>query len=283
LLKQNADMLTQGAQLLAKDYGFLSAIASSDDETITSALTNHGARIGASFTVMVNTDRTLRVDSAHALSKDGRRRILQLVDTAENEGSAVGTGILDNGPFQIVVVPVKAPIVVGWVVMAFPIDQHLAADMLALSSLETSFMVRSGQGSWTASATTLAPAAIATTRAALNAQPVAQGLAIDVSMGGDQYAGLSSELAGDDRQTAVVVLQRSVSAAIAPYRALQMTLLILTAIGILVAAVISMVTARRITGPLRELTSTARRLGGGDYDGPIPTGGGEEIAELSNA
>jgi diguanylate cyclase (GGDEF)-like protein len=283
LLKQNAEMLTQGAQLLAKDYGFLSAIASNDDETITSALTNHGARIGASFTVMVNPDRSLRVDSAHALSETGRRRILQLVDSAEKDGSAVGTGIVENGLFQFVVVPVKAPVVVGWVVMAFPMDQRLAADMLALSSLETSFLVGSGQNAWIASATTLTPDAIATVTSELNRESAARRSAIDVSMGGNQYAGLFSELAKGDGQTAVVLLQRSVSAAIAPYRALQMTLLILTAVGILVAALVSMVTARRITGPLRELTNTARRLGGGDYDGPIPTGGGEEIAELSHA
>src|SRR5512133_600612 len=146
LLKQNAEMLTQGAQLLAKDYGFLSAIASNDDETITSALTNHGARIGASFTVMVGPDRSIRVDSAHALSETARRRILQLVAKAEKEGSAAGTGVIENGPFQIVVVPVKAPVVIGWVVMGFPMDQRLAADMMALSSLETSFLVSSAQG-----------------------------------------------------------------------------------------------------------------------------------------
>ena len=283
LLKQNAEMLTQGAQLLAKDYGFLSAIASSDEETITSALTNHGARIGASFTVMVNTDRKIVVDSAHAPSGTGKQRILQLVDTAEKEGSAVGTAIIENGPFQIVVVPVKAPVVVGWVVMAFPIDQRIAADMLALSSLETTFLVRSGQGAWVASATTLAPEAIASMTTALGNRRPANRASIDLSMGDDQYAGLLSELAENQTQSAIVVIQRSVSAAIAPYRALQMTLLILTAAGILIAALVSVVMARRITGPLRELTNTARRLGRGDYDGPIPTGGGEEIAELSNA
>ena len=283
LLKQNAEMLTQGAQLLAKDYGFLSAIASSDDETITSALTNHGARIGASFTVMVNPNRTIRVGGTDTLSEMGKRLILQLVDTAEREGSAVGTGILENRPFQIVVVPVKAPVVIGWVVMAFPMDQRLAADMLALSSLETSFLVRPEQGAWAASATTLPPAAITNLTVALGSQQATQRTGIDLAMGGAQYAGLIGDLAKDNTQTAIVVLQRSVSAAIAPYRALQMTLLILTAAGILIAALVSMVTARRITGPLRELTSTARRLGSGDYDGPIPTGGGEEIAELSNA
>jgi diguanylate cyclase (GGDEF)-like protein len=283
LLKQNAEMLTQGAQLLAKDYGFLSAIASGDDETITSALTNHGARIGASFTIMVNFDRSIRADVTRAPSENGKRRILQLVNAAERDGSAVGTAIIENGPFQIVVVPVKAPVVIGWVVMAFPMDQRLAADMLALSSLETSFLVRSGQGAWAASATTLAPDAIATVTAALNSQNAPKNSAIEVSMNGDPYAGLQSELANDNTRTAIVVLQRSVSAAIAPYRELQMTLLILTAASILIAALVSMITARRITGPLRELTNTARRLGGGDYNGPIPTGGGEEIAELSRA
>lgn len=283
LLKQNAEMLTQGAQLLAKDYGFLSAIASRDDETITSALTNHGARIGSSFTVMVDTERQIRVDSAHALSDNARRLILQLVDAAELEGSAVGTGIIDNGPFQIVVVPVKAPVVVGWVVMAFPMDQRLATDMLALSSLETSFLIHSDGGNWNASATTLGPESIAGLINTLGKYDTTLRSTLDIGIGADQYAGFITRLAKDGKQTAMVVLQRSVSAAIAPYRELQMTLLILTAAGLFIAAGVSIVTARRITGPLRELTSTARRLGAGDFDGPIPVGGGEEIAELSNA
>ena len=283
LLKQNAEMLTQGAQLLAKDYGFLSAIASRDDETITSALTNHGARIGSSFTVMVDTGRQIRVDSAHAISDNARRLILQLVDAAEREGSAVGTGIIDNGPFQIVVVPVKAPVVVGWVVMAFPMDQRLATDMLALSSLETSFLIHSDGGNWNASATTLEPDTIAGLINTLSKYDTTPRSPLDIGSGAQQYAGFSTQLAKDDKQTAMVVLQRSVSAAIAPYRELQMTLLILTAAGLFIAAGVSVVTARRITGPLRELTNTARRLGAGDFDGPIPVGGGEEIAELSNA
>ena len=283
LLKQNAEMLTQGAQLLAKDYGFLSAIASRDDETITSALTNHGARIGSSFTVMVDTERQIRVDSAHALSDNAKRLILQLVDAAEREGSAVGTGIIDNGPFQIVVVPVKAPVVVGWVVMAFPMDQRLATDMLALSSLETSFLIHSEGGRWTASATTLGPQPIAGLINTLGTDKTTLRSTLDIGSGAEQYAGFITQLAKDGKQTAMVVLQRSVSAAIAPYRELQMTLLILTAAGLFIAAGVSVVTARRITGPLRELTSTARRLGTGDFDGPIPVGGGEEIAELSNA
>lgn len=111
LLRQNADMFTQGAQLLAKDYGFLSAIASQDEETISSVLTNHGSRIGASVTVLVDIERGMRTGPGQSISADVQRLILALVDVAAREGSAVGTGIVDGAPFQIVVVPVKAPVV----------------------------------------------------------------------------------------------------------------------------------------------------------------------------
>jgi hypothetical protein len=47
LLDQNAQKLTEGAKLLAADYGFRDAVQSRDVETIASALGNHGARIGA--------------------------------------------------------------------------------------------------------------------------------------------------------------------------------------------------------------------------------------------
>src|SRR5688500_3856672 len=48
LLDQYAQKLTQGARLLASDYGFKQAISTDDRETIESALANHGDRIEAS-------------------------------------------------------------------------------------------------------------------------------------------------------------------------------------------------------------------------------------------
>lgn len=283
LLRQNAEMLTQGAQLLAKDYGFLSAIASRDEETIDSALANHGARIGASMTVLIDADRTMRKGPEQAVSMTVQNLILKLVDVAAREGSAVGTGIVDDAPFQIVVVPVKAPVLVGWVAMAFPIDQRLANDMRDLSSLEVSFLTRSAGSGWQVSATTLPPASVVSLSRTMNARGSADQASLDIGKDDEAYRGSVMELARNENQTAVTVLQRSVAAATAPYDALQMMLLVLTAAVILIAAVVSVLTARHITGPLRELTHTARRLGAGDYDGPIPSGGSGEILELSNA
>ncbi|HCN88037.1 MAG TPA: GGDEF domain-containing protein, partial [Oxalobacteraceae bacterium] len=83
---------------------------------------------------------------------------LHLVDQAEQRGSANGISIVDNDPYQVVVVPIKAPVTIGWVAMVFPIDQRLAADMNALSGLQVSILTRGKTGQWTADASTLAAA-----------------------------------------------------------------------------------------------------------------------------
>ncbi|HCN88036.1 MAG TPA: GGDEF domain-containing protein, partial [Oxalobacteraceae bacterium] len=87
----------------------------------------------------------------------------------------------------------------------------------------------------------------------------------------------------DSAQSAIVVLQRSISEAIAPYTRLQVKMLILTALGIAIAVAGSIFTAKRITGPLRRLTEIAKRLGAGTYEGQIEIQREDEIGELSKA
>jgi diguanylate cyclase len=58
---------------------------------------------------------------------------------------------------------------------------------------------------------------------------------------------------------------------------------VLTAFGILFAVIGSIFMAKRITGPLRQLGETAKRLGAGDYQGEIEIRRDDEIGELSKA
>ena len=60
LLDQNAQTLTQGATVLAADYGFRAAISTQDEATIRSALENNGARINATVTALMDTNMGLR-------------------------------------------------------------------------------------------------------------------------------------------------------------------------------------------------------------------------------
>ena len=282
LLEQNADRLTQGARLLAKDYGFLQAIGTNDEETIASALANHGARIGASLTLLVAPDHQIKAATANPAG-NLKQSILSLVDRAERSGSANGISIVDGHPFQVVVVPIKAPVTIGWIAMAFPIDQRLAADMAALSGLQVSILTRDKRGQWSADASTLRPADAVDLTRQLSRAPENIFFFPTLTISDSEFSARIVRLSPDSTQSAIVVLQRSISEALAPYTRLQVKMLILTALGIAIAVAGSIFTAKRITEPLRKLTEIARRLGAGDFQGQIELKRDDEIGALSRA
>lgn len=283
LLDLYAHNLTQGARVLASDYGFKQAIASDDSETIVSALANHGERIGASHAVLVAADRSIKASTTGQLVGSFERSIVELLDAAENGDGASNNSIIDDQPYQVVVVPVKAPVTIGWVAMAFPVARQLATDMRELSLMHISVFISGMTGSWTATASTL-PAAAATELARqmerIGSRP--QFLS-QIRIADADYSAQVLIFAKDAKQTAAVVLQHSISDAIAPYQRLQLILLVLTALGIMVTFAGSMFMARRITRPLRRLSDIAKRLGAGDYRGSIDIGKDDEIGELSKA
>ena len=283
LLDQYAQKLTQGARLLASDYGFKSAIGTDDRETIVSALSNQRDRIEASHAILIGLDRSIKASTTDELGGNLESSILKLVDSAEQTGGASGMGIVEGHPYQIVVVPVKAPVTMGWVAKAFSIDKRIVADMRELSSLQVSILTGSKDGKWIVDATTLPGNESAMLIDELRDMPPRTSFLPQLSIGDNDYSVRVLKLSGDAGADVVVVLQRSISEAVAPYNRLQQYLIVLTAIGIVVALAGSIFMARRITGPLRNLGETARRLGAGDYQGEIETLRDDEIGELSRA
>ncbi|QJQ01651.1 diguanylate phosphodiesterase [Herbaspirillum rubrisubalbicans] len=287
LLDQNAQKLTQGARLLASDFGFRQAIGTDDRDTIASVLANHGARIGATIGMLVGTDGRIHASTLELADPELQRVSLELVRKAGNGNAngAADSAVVGDKLFQIVAVPVKAPVTIAWVVMGFPVGPALVNDMRALSQLQVSILVRQrDSGSWGSDVSTL-PAA-QTQMLASQAGHTEMGLAgaTDLQIDGNQYRARILPLArASNGQEAVAVLQRSVSEAVAPYQRLQLILLSITVLGVLVAALASAVMARRITSPLRELAAVAKRLGEGDYSEGLYLRRQDEIGRLGAA
>jgi hypothetical protein len=167
LLDRRAQTLINGARLLAADYGFREAVSSNDTETIVSVLANHGARIGATETALLTSDFQLR-----ATTVSHPTDLLPLVDRlavqAAVSGQASALALRARRPYQAVLVPVKAPLVVGWVLMGFPLDQQLAADLKKLSALDLTLISRPTRlDAWSVNLTSLD----ATRAASLARQP----------------------------------------------------------------------------------------------------------------
>ncbi|MET0508984.1 MAG: EAL domain-containing protein [Burkholderiaceae bacterium] len=293
LLDQKATRLTESAKLLAADYGFRDAIATSDSETISDALLNQANRIGASGALFADARFTLKA----ATGDDGARFLPAARALASaSRGQDGARVVLDDARANLIVaVPIRAPVLVGWIALRFAIGRTLLEDLLSLTNVEGSILIRdSAWAPWQVQETlaaddkarelarlVLAEAAgprsvtLGSGRPGAGANP--QGLGGQ----GDTYVMQQSPLAEDGGRKAIVALALSTSKATAPYRHLQSQLLVLTAVGAVLFAIGSWFTARRVTRPIKQLTRSAERLGAGDYDVVIEAGGKDEVGELA--
>ncbi|NGZ84842.1 putative bifunctional diguanylate cyclase/phosphodiesterase [Duganella aceris] len=286
LLDQNAQSLRFGARLLARDTAFLAAIGNNEEgdrATIESALVNSGRRIKASLTMLINSERKISVSTNNAQSAGLEKLVSSMLDAAEAGDGANGVAIVDHRPYQIVVMPIKAPITIGWIVMAFPIDRQLATDMREISALHTTVLTRDQQGKWlSAGSTFIGPSAQAVVDQlqALSAAPTGP---FDMTVETSQYSTRLLSIGEDNGQTASVLLSRSIDEATAEYRRLERWLIGLTLAGIVISALAIVLTAKRIAQPISQLADTAKRLEQGDYKGQIDTSREDEIGALAQA
>jgi diguanylate cyclase (GGDEF)-like protein len=261
LLDQNAEKLRQSAALLAADYGFRSAVSTDDLDTISSALENHGQRIGASMTALLDTQLHVRAVSAQTPSDNLNQMLVMLAPELSQLAQGGRIAVIDGRPYQLVMVPMRAPLIVGWVLMGFPIGAPMAEEMQRLLSVHLVLQVRQSDGRMAAMVSTL-PDTEADTL-----QKLDPGIhELQIAEATLLVRGIELHAAGGEAR---VVLLRSLDEVLAPYRHLQVLLLVITVGGLVLFAVGSGVMARRLTTPLRALLIATQRLSRGDYSVPL--------------
>lgn len=276
LLDQNADKLRQGSALLAADYGFRSAINSDDEETIQSVLENHGSRIGAAVTALLGTNLELRAASLSDDMLDFPATLRQVVPplAAQPQGSQVA--MMAGVPYQFVMVPMRAPVVIGWVLMGFPIGQPLAEEMRRLLSVQVAVVVKAADGSVSVPVTTLSAPALASLHR--------QGLPLAELKTAEGTLLVREAPLGNAGNEVKTLLLRSVDEVVAPYQQLQVLLAIITIAGVLLFAAGTGLVATRLTTPLRSLLAATQRLSRGEYGVPLShTGRKDEIGNLARS
>ncbi|WP_242560391.1 EAL domain-containing protein [Pandoraea capi] len=267
-LQTKADELTQVAQVVTADFGFREAVALHDPVTMHSALENVRERVHADVALLIDLNGAVIADSrisgvrgdgaAPALPGPSRGRLRAKAGT-----SVSSIGMLDGRAYELVSVPVKAPLVIGWVTMGFSLDDAFARDMHELSGLEVSLVHRAASGQWEVVASSLRAADRTELQAALASHTVSVTEAAGMSRVSG-YALKVVNLSGTDAPV-VAVLQRSVTEAAGPFRQLRSTLLWLTLGGIVISILGAALIARSVTRPLASFVDLARRIGKGDY------------------
>jgi diguanylate cyclase (GGDEF)-like protein len=276
LLDQNAEKLRQGAGLLAGDFGFRAAVNSDDLETIRSALDNQGARIGATVSALLDNQLVLRATNYTPDTPDLGTVLGQIAMPLSRSESGGTVALVGNTPYQFVMVPLRAPLVIGWVLMGFPIDQTLANDMLALSGLHLAMLTQVQGKPPLVGISTLAPTV-------LQALQAAGGNMAELQDDGDVLVARQVNLNAVAGSVQVVLL-RSLSDVVTPFQQVQVLLLVISLVGVILFGLGSTWAARRVTTPLRSLVEGADRLGSGNYEQRmLYTERRDEIGDLANA
>jgi diguanylate cyclase (GGDEF)-like protein len=281
-LEQDTARLVQGARLLTGDYAFREAVATGDGGTVASVLANHGKRIDAAVMLLVGLDRMVIADTMG--NATGQRFAFpELLDRAGDAQQAAAMVVLSGQLYQLVMVPVLAPLPVAWLAVGFRVDDALARDLHRLTRLQVSFLTRTHDESWRVQASIL---------------PEADRIVLLRDIGAGRFADSDREgNAGDSDdaitrvldlsiradESVVAVLQEPLAVALEPYRQLQRRLMLISLVGVVVSIIASIAIARSIGRPVRDLAGVARRIAAGDYS-TVPTQSrNDEIGDLAVA
>lgn len=270
-----SDQLRQGAAVLAQDYGFREAVATADDATITSALENLRARQNVDGAMIMGMDG--HVTSTGVTLDDAA------IDALWNglSSNSVDAGVVSiaGQPFQVVAAPIRAPVVIGWVVFAKRLDATQMRDLERLSAipLSASVMTRGADG-WRGSRGDDAPlTAVAEAGLTAGAEPRLTRTRAGASMV------LAKRLPGfDDAAPAVLLLTYPLNLAMKPYQSLFLALGLIGAAGLGLIAAGTWMLARNLTRPITALDDAVHRLQRGEH-AEVAVTSGDEIGRLADS
>lgn len=284
LLETRSAQLDGAVKVLTGDFGFKQAVATRDQATIRSALQNHGARVKANLAMLVTLDGKVAADTLTIPLKHSVFPFPELLTQAEQTGSASGIVLFRGTIYQLVIVPVYAPLPIGWVCMGFVMDQGLAGDLKSLTSLDVSFLSHPTGRDAPQVVSTLPETAQAVLGRSITVvrPPSADGVR-PLKLAHMVYLTLTLPLSRTPTYTITAVLQNSLDNALQQYAFLKWQLLVIALSALSAALVLSYFIARSLGHPLKELAHAARRVEQGDYRHPVHVQTRDEMGSLAAA
>ncbi len=271
-LDNRAAQLSNSVSLLASDFGFRQAIATAEQATIESVLYNHGNRINAQLGLLLTPQGELLASSAQLDTADIKR-----LQTAFRGTDAITDILLINGQaYQLVLVPVRAPVIIAWVGMGFLVDASLATQIKGITGLEISFSQRDSSASQHLTSTLPAPAQ----QQLLNQlDHILQNP--DLTHFTDDFNFITHVKALDSEQHFWALLHLSDDSWLASYQQLRQRLIKIFAFSLVLALVAAFLFARSISRPLSQLSVFAKAIGQGKPSQP-PAISRDEIGLLTS-
>lgn len=246
LWQEREHSLTGAADVLARDFGFRSAVASGDAATITSALASLSARADVAYAVLINQGGGVIGDAGAA-----QTRVATVAAQLGDQRDAVIT--VGTKASRIVTAPILAPLEIGRIALIVPLNgqEMRALERLSSIPLRAAVLTRTS-GGWQGQGQRYDARLPANTVVTL---PTAAG---------QSFAMLKPLRGAGDRPDAALLLSYPMARAMAPYRSIQIGLVLAGLVWLVVIGFGSGRLARGIARPIAALDHAARRLAAGE-------------------
>jgi diguanylate cyclase (GGDEF)-like protein len=256
ILAARARQMGDQADVLAHDFGFREAVATDDAPTIASALASLETRVRSETAFVLTLEG--EVLAADPDGVPAPETLWARLDAGSTRG-IIGSG---EGLALAAAAPIEAPDLVGWLVIAQPLDRDELDRLVELApiALEAHVVEATRQPAW------LRAAAADT---------------VFEREEGERFLYHVSDLAVlQDGITPRLVLRHALDESLAAYASLKWWLVALAAGGIVLVIGLSWKVARSVTEPLQQLDEATRLIGEGrDVNLAIATG--DEIERLA--
>lgn len=286
VMQERAASITTSAAILAHDPLVIEGIKSGDTDALTATLATYSDRLDADLALIIQSDNSLLAGYDRLGIKGNYPRIqrsLQWNATAENPAFAV---VEQEGRlFQMSIVPIGAPVPIGWLVLGSELDLGAARSMKPLSALplEVALIYRQGRGQWNLSVATDKWTDIEYLIRKNTRFTEEPGRYYDTP--GGAYTIFQQELpTASALFEANMLLFLSVDTVMEGFRRLFVVLLSVAVGGLAILIIGSNLVARSVTKPLKALANDAKLIAQGDYHGLRDIAARDkEIADLANS
>ena len=251
--------------------------------------------IGAAWVLVTNQDGVLIARTDYPEEQDIDLSRGALIGNALSGEQASGAFIDDRNPKAIrLFIATATPLVAGnaapqgVLVAAYAVDDSLAQAVKRATNADVVFFALDTANHPVVVGSTLPPAemgpALQTGLRVDSLGADSTGAPLAAQVAGQHLIGLASPIrsAGGDPFGGFVAL-RSRDEALGAFRALQRTMVLAIALGVVLALVSAFFLARQIAEPVRRLADATRRVQDGDYSVEIAVTSHDEIGVLSQA
>ena len=262
-LSARRDQLSNASQVLASDFGLKQAVATDDEATILSVLTNHSRRVGADVAAILSLEGDVIASNANLVGFD-TARLTEGID----ENLIEKTLMVGDQPHQVFVVPLRAPVAIAWVVLGFKVDTQLASRIETLTGFDVAIEVLNDDRG-------------AATKLRFDPDtPV--NTVYEFETANDRWLSIQMPFNRDSRQV-LVVLQQSMQSVLAPYESARQNMM-LFGIALLIIAVGAIAWfSQSVSEPLKVLGKAARQMMSGNYNYRVELESSDEFGRLADS